>query len=206
MENSLTSTPQKPNKKLHLSLDLRLVTVLLLAVIVIMLFLWKPWQESKTSNRTISITGEASLSAEPDEYVFSPSYEFSDTNKEAALVAMNKKAAELTTSLKSLCVSDSKIKNNAGSYGRGSYLPTEKTNSSSTYTLSFNVVLSNKELAQKVQDYLITTKPTGTISPYTQFSKDKSKQLESRARDEATKDARSKAEQSANNLGFKIGK
>jgi uncharacterized protein YggE len=61
-------------------------------------------------------------------------------------------------------------------------------------------------MAQKVQDYLLTTSPSGTISPYSAFSTEKRKELESQARDEATIDAREKAEQSAENLGFKLGK
>jgi uncharacterized protein YggE len=68
------------------------------------------------------------------------------------------------------------------------------------------ITVNDKALTQKVQDYLVTTSPTGSVSPQTTFSEAKRKELESKARDEATKDARSKAEQSAKNLGFKIGK
>ena len=53
---------------------------------------------------------------------------------------------------------------------------------------------------------MITTSPVGTISPQADFSNSKRKELESQARDEATKDARAKAEQSAKNLGFKVDK
>jgi uncharacterized protein YggE len=61
-------------------------------------------------------------------------------------------------------------------------------------------------LAQKVQDYLVTTTPTGSVSPQSMFSEAKRQELNNQARDEATKDARAKAEQSAQNLGFKLGK
>jgi uncharacterized protein YggE len=67
-------------------------------------------------------------------------------------------------------------------------------------------IVANRELAQKVQDYLVSTSPTGQISPQTGFSTTKQKQLESKARDDATKDARAKADQSAKNLGFKVAK
>ena len=68
------------------------------------------------------------------------------------------------------------------------------------------IKIDNRDLAQKVQDYLITTSPTGAVSPQAGFSEAKRKTLETKARDQATKDARSKADQSAKNLGFKIGK
>src|SRR5262249_19017389 len=78
----------------------------------------------------------------------------------------------------------------------------------STYTYSFQltVTVDNKDLAQKAQDYLVSTTPTGTVTPQANFSETKRKQLEAQARDEATKDARAKADQSAKNLGFKVGK
>jgi uncharacterized protein YggE len=75
-----------------------------------------------------------------------------------------------------------------------------------TYNLQLTVTLTNKDLVQKVQDYLVATLPTGGVSPQAGFSDSKRKQLESNARDEATKDARSKADQSAKNLGFRVGK
>jgi uncharacterized protein YggE len=72
--------------------------------------------------------------------------------------------------------------------------------------LQLTVTVNSRETAQKVQDYLINTGPTGSISPYPTFSDTKRKELESQARDEATKDARAKADQLAKNLGFSVGK
>jgi uncharacterized protein YggE len=66
------------------------------------------------------------------------------------------------------------------------------------------VTTYDEKLTQKVQDYLISTTPTGTISPQATFSQKKQKELQDRARTEASKDARTKAEQSAKNLGFKL--
>jgi uncharacterized protein YggE len=43
------------------------------------------------------------------------------------------------------------------------------------------------------------------VSPQANFSDAKRKDLERQARDAATKDARAKADQSAKNLGFKVG-
>ena len=51
----------------------------------------------------------------------------------------------------------------------------------------------------------MTTLPTGAVSPQASFSDAKRKELESKAREMATKEARAKAEQSAKNLGFSVG-
>ena len=74
------------------------------------------------------------------------------------------------------------------------------------YNLNLTITVSDKDLAQKVQDYLLTTGPSGQVTPQPGFSESKRKELEDKARDEATKDARSKAEQIAKNTGAKLGK
>ena len=74
----------------------------------------------------------------------------------------------------------------------------------STYTLRLTVTTNEEKLTQKVQDYLVSTTPTGTISPQATFSEKKRKEVENQGRLEASKDARKKAEESAQNLGFKI--
>ncbi len=198
-------TPQK-NTKMSLSLDYRLIIVLLLLVIGGMLWAWKPWQNISPldTNRVISVTGDANLKAEPDEFVFSPDYQFKDKDKAAALTQLTKKSDEVTKKLKELGVADSKIKTNSDGYNNGYYF--EESSGLNTYSLRLTVTVSDKALAQKVQDYLVSTSPTGSVSPNANFSDAKRKQLASKARDEATKDARIKADQSAANLGFTIGK
>jgi uncharacterized protein YggE len=46
----------------------------------------------------------------------------------------------------------------------------------------------------------------GGVTPQSTFSTTKQKELESRGRDQATKEARTKADQQAKNLGFTVGK
>jgi len=206
-EHHMAGNEMSPNtNKLSLSLDLRVIVALLVVAIVAMLLIWKPWSSAGTSGRTINVTGEATLKAEPDEYVFSPSYQFKNTDKATALAELTKKSDAVVAQLKKLGVDDSKIKSNSGGYD--DYYPTsiDPDTRNVTYTLTLAVSVGNRQLAQKVQDYLVTTSPTGAVSPQVTFSAAKRKQLESQARDEATKDARSKAEQSAKNLGFKLGK
>jgi uncharacterized protein YggE len=199
---------QPPSKnKTNISADSRVVCLLLLLIIAGMLFLWKPWSgQSKNTNRTVQVTGSATIKAVPDEFVFSPSYEFTNANKQSALDELTKKSDEIVAQLKKMGVADSAIKSNSDGYQRGIYFPeVEPGVKTATYTLSLTVTVNSKDLAQKVQDYLVTTSPSGAVSPTTDFSEAKQKQLQSQARDQAEKDARSKAAQSAKNLGFKLG-
>ncbi len=194
--------PTPVKMKLNISLDYRTLTVILVVVIAGMLALWQPWNDPRSSTRTIEVTGQAKLSAVPDEFVFYPSYAFRNSDKAAALAALTKKSDELVSKLKALGVADNKIKTNSAGY---SYPLYDKVSGSATYSLQLTVTVDNKDLAQKVQDYLVSTSPSGAVSPQANFSDAKRKELENKARDEATKDARSKAEQSAKNLGFSLG-
>lgn len=198
--------PQSSKKSLNIALDLRSIIILLLVVAVgVMAFLWKPWQANiKASDRTVTVTGDATLTSQPDEYVFSPTYDFKSSDKQTALDEMSKKSDEVVAKLKSLGVADSKIKSNSSGYGSGIYYPVYDQDGMTTYSLNLTVTVGDKSLAQKVQDYLVSTSPTGEVSPQANFSDSKTKSLQTQARDAATKDARVKADQSAKNLGFKV--
>ncbi len=210
MENDQPMPKPINNNKLRLSIDLRLIILVLLGAIVAMLFIWKPWNGvGGGSDRTVSVTGEAKVSDKPDEYVFYPSYDFKDPKKEIALAALTKRSDEITTKLKAFGVEDDKIKIDSDGYNYGSEVEEDSVGNLSkgnTYSLRLTIKAGSKELAQKVQDYLVTTQPMGQVTPQASFSDSKRKQLESKARDEATKDARAKADQSAHNIGFKVGK
>lgn len=203
---NLPPSPLIPNRRWQGVLNLKLLVGLLLAIILVLVVLWKPWDsQPKTSDRTITVTGEATLKAEPDEYLFTPSYDFSATDKQKALADLSKKSDEIVAKLKTLGVADSQIKSNANNYsGGGYYLPMQQE--LSKYTLNLEITITKKDLTQKVQDYLLTTTPVGNVTPEASFSTTKQKSLESQARDQATKEARAKADQSAKNLGFKIWK
>lgn len=217
MDESNQNIP-KPNKanSLTLSLNLKYLCILLLIVIVAMFAIWKPWSaDTQDNSRVVKVTGVAKVTAIPDEFIFYPSYEFKNANKDAALAALTKKSDELTKKLKELGVPDNKIKTNSDGYSNPSVSVDAQTSEpghippqsqSSTYTLRMTITVGNKELATKVQDYLVSTTPTGSVSPQANFSDAKRKELEQKARDAATKEARAKAEQSAKNLGFRVGK
>lgn len=194
------SEPAKA-QKLSLSLDYRFVTLGLLAVIIVMFFLWKPWVP-KTTDRTIEVNGQATVSARPDEFLFYPSYHFSNSNKQTALFELAAKSEQLVSELKKLGVADKDIKTNSSGWSYPIY--DGGSDKTPTYTLSLTVTVDSDELAQKVQDYLVTTEPIGGVSPQATFSEQKRKEVEDKARDQATKDARKKADQSAKNLGFRL--
>lgn len=207
MESSDTTlTPAGPPKVLRWILA-GLTVALVIALAVIAMLTVKLTNGGSGDTRTVTVTGEATLKATPDEYVFYPSYNFTNPDKDAALKELTAKSNEVTAGLKKAGVADSDIKSNSSGYDTPVYLesqPIRKENA--TYQLQLTVTVDNKELAQKVQDYLVSTSPTGGVSPQASFSDKKRKELESQARDQATKDARSKADQQAKNLGFKVGK
>lgn len=201
-------TPNSPGRR-RIVLDVQtIIIVLLIVVIAIMTALWQPWHGLRnTADRTIEVTGTTTVKSEPDQYVFMPSYTFKNNDKKAASEAANKKSTEVVAGLKKITVKDKDIKTSISSYD--SPVPIDSTGTQTktefTATLTLTVTLSNREEAQKIQDYLASTEPEGQITPLATFSEAKRKQLESAARDQATKDARAKADQSAKNLGFKVG-
>jgi uncharacterized protein YggE len=200
-----TPLPTPPSKKFSLAIGSRMIIFVLLAVIAGMLVVWKPWVGNTNDSEVISVTGDATVTAEPDEFLFYPSYQFSNANKDTALDALVKKSDEIVAQLKKLGVGDSQIKTNSS--GNNSYpYSRNSTSGLSTYTFRPTITVTDKALAQKIQDYLITTSPSGSVSPQASFSDSKRTELENKARDEATKQARGKADQSAKNLGFKLGK
>lgn len=182
------------------ALDLRWVIAALLLVIIGMFALWRPWVA--TGDRTIQVTGQTTIKATPDEFVFYPSYQFVNPDKAAALAALTKKSDTVVAKLKELGLTDSDIKTSSSGYDYPLYIENSKD---ITYTLQVTVTVDNVELAQKVQDYLVTTEPTGAVSPQPTFSEAKRKELEATARDQATKEARAQADQMAKNLGFSVG-
>ncbi len=192
----------EPTKQ-HMTLDLRWVVVALFIIIAAMLFMWRPWQSDSSNERTITVTGESTLKAAPDEYIFTPIYQFENSDKTEAIDAMTKKSEAIVAKLKELGVPESSIKTNAGGF-ESTTIKTDPSDSS-IYTLQVTATVDNQELAQKVQNYLLTTAPTGNVTPQPTFSETKRKELQAEARDLATKDAHDKAEASARNIGFKLG-
>lgn len=185
---------------ISLKLDFRIISIVLLVIIVVMLWVWKPW--ASTGTRTIDVTGETTISARPDEFVFYPSYESKNSSKQAALDQLGAKTETVVSELKKLGVKDSDIKTTASGYEAVGVDDTRLP----TYSTQLTITITNEDLAQKVQDYLVTTEPTGSVTPQAGFTDKTRKELERKARSAATKDARAKALEMAEDLGFRIGK
>ncbi len=115
---------------------------------------------------------------------------------------MTTKANDVTAKLKELGVKEDDIALQSNAYNQ-SWL---NTGESQVVSFSLTIEVADKALAQKVQDYLLTTSPQGAISPYSIFSGTKQKDLEKQAREKAISDARSKAEEIAKETGVKVGK
>jgi uncharacterized protein YggE len=190
--------------KLSFTLDLRLIIGVLIAVIVAMLLMWSPWTTAERSDEVIKVTGEAVLKAEPDEYTFSPSFTATNADKAIALAEATKKGNAVVAELKELGVPESKIKTHLDGYENKRL--TGGDTDDITYNFLVTINVESRDLSQKIQDYLVSAGAQGSVTPYATFSETKRNELEAKARDEATKDARTKAEQSAENLGFRLGR
>jgi len=165
--------------------------------------LWQPWNGVRLGDRKIVITGSTTLEAEADQYTFMPYYQKTGTDRTKINTELSNLSKTIVTKLKALGVSDSAIKTDISSYDYGIYYHDDDNTSSGT--LNLTVTLRDKALAQKVQDYLLTTAASGSVSPQISFSLAKQKELEATARAEALKDARTKAEVSAKQLGATLG-
>jgi len=206
MENQPTEQivdSKKVKRTVKIEFNVWWIVAVLVVIIGVMTALWRPW-EVRSDNRTVTVTGTTTVKATPDEYTFSPSWQFKNSDKTAALKEATEKSATVVAELKKLGVADSKITTNLG--GWENYYYYDSSLGKHTYTLNISVVVSTRELAQKVQDYLTTTEPTGQVTPSASFSQSKQKKLESDARSAATKEARAKADEMAKNIGFTVGK
>ncbi len=72
----MTEPTTKRSKTVNLAVDLRIVVISLLIIMLGMLMSWRPWSAANSTDRSITVTGNATLKSAPDEYVFYPTYEF----------------------------------------------------------------------------------------------------------------------------------
>jgi uncharacterized protein YggE len=182
---------------------LEVIQTLLIVIILGMLVWSKPWdQQSSSQTRKITVSGQATIEAEPDEYTFSPYFQKTGSDREALKTELTKSTNEAVAKLKELGVEEKDIKVDASSY---EYWYNEN-GSQSPMTFSLQISVSSKELVQKVQDYLLTLDLEGQLTPQATFSEDKRKELDKQAIEKASDDAKSKADAQAKLLGTKLGK
>lgn len=192
----------------NLGYSMKLKTSLLLGLSVLLIItnavtfsLWRPWQNNSNTGRKITVTGEATVKSQPDEYQFSPYYERS-TNNEIVLLSQ-----DIVAKLKAMGINENQIKVTVSNYGLS---PNSSSSSvvpeQSQSTLNISLTVNDKAKTQKVQDYLITTNSKGLVSPNSAFSTSRQKLLKDQARTQAIADARKKADSSATALGSRIDK
>jgi uncharacterized protein YggE len=186
---------------LQLRLDWRVISGVLLTAIIVMLYLWQPWRPAAT--KTITVRGEATVSAVPDSFAFSPLYQDTDLAKVTAT------GNAVVAHLKQLGVKEADIKTSVSAADKTavepqSMPPVDRYVAKSTYSITATV--PSQELAQKVADYLATTGATGQITPQASFSKATRTKLDLDARSAASDDAKRKAEVTAKQFGAKLGR
>jgi len=196
---------QASKKQFIVSLDYKTLAMVLLGLYLItvgiMLYLWQPWSTSPADARKITVTGESTIQSEPDEFQFNPTYNITSDTRDGAIQKAADKSTTVVAELKKIGVEDKDIKING--YSQDWYYDENDKNHTS---VNITITVSDKDQAQKVQDYLLTTEPEGQITPWPTFSDSKSKELETQARTEAVADAKLKAQASADELGIRVGK
>lgn len=177
---------------------------LLLIAVAVVLLLWStPWNNATTDQaRVITVSGEATIKAEPDEFVFYPYFEQTGTDQEALKKTLTKQANDAVAALKKLGVEESDMTLDASSYDRWYW----EDNEEGMLSVQLTVVVNDKDMAQKVQDYLLSTSAKGQLTPQGVFSKERQRQLDAQAIDEASADARQKAEAQAKLFEASLGK
>ncbi|HUD81817.1 MAG TPA: SIMPL domain-containing protein [Patescibacteria group bacterium] len=209
--NSELPAPRKRKLPGGFKLLTVILSVIVIGLVLVIVLVWKPWQQNiKASDRVVTVTGEATLTATPDEYTFTPTYDFTSSDQQTALSQLTAMSNQLVSKLKSLGVPSKDIQTSSNGYNSGNNLPVlpvpvSQDNGQYTYELDPTITIDgNTNLAQKVQNYLVTTNPTGDVSPSVDFSAAMQTSLANKARGQAEQNARANAEQSAKNLGFKI--
>lgn len=189
---------QKNEKQLTLKLSSlwKISTFVLFVAVLGLVFYTQPWDRSGRNPRTITIKGEVSLKRAPDSFIFNPSFEAESQE------AINNKTKEVVAAVKDLGLGDAGIQTSVSSYE--DYYGMEGRTGKMRYSVYLTLSVEDKELAQKIQDYLATSGATGQISPQVGFTKDTLKSLKDEATTLAVEDAKRRAQQTAQNLGVRI--
>ncbi|MEX2012553.1 MAG: SIMPL domain-containing protein [Patescibacteria group bacterium] len=185
--------------------DYKFISAALLVIILIMLVIWQPW--NVVTGRTVVVSGQATVKAVPDEFTFYPAYQAKNKNSTDAISAVSKKGNAVVKKLVALGIPENKITTNVSS---GDYYGIKAEGSSGSdeiiATFSITAITNDKKIAQESLDYLVTTDPIYGVSPQSNFATATRRNLESDARRLALADAKSRAEQTAQELGIKVGR
>ncbi len=196
------------NTSITLKINAWVLVVALLVTNLATLAWWRPWgAAASTAKRTIQMTGQASMQATPDQYNFYPYFEVQGSSSTDTSKKLAQKTTDVATKLKELGVKEDQIKttqNNTTTYSAPELMsmPVQSPQSS----VSFTIKVTDKSVAQKIQDYLQSSDAKGTVTPQADFADATRKKYEAELRDKALADAKDKAGQSAKALGASLGK
>ena len=166
---------------------------------------WFWWEQGTTD---LAVTGEATVKAAPDEYIFGPTYEAKDADKTMARDAATLLGNEILSKLKSLGVTDAQISTNVSvnqDYQTINMpVPVQPTASGYVGTYTVTATIPNLDLAKSVQEYIGTTPVTGLSTPTSTFKAATRTKLERDARKLALEDAKAQADDTASTLNVRI--
>lgn len=184
------------NKLMHL-LQLGLLLV------IVGLLVWAQVSDTDSSEETrkITVTGETTMEATPDEFTFYPRFEKQGSDKNALRDELVNDANKAVDAIKALGVPEQDIALDASSYDQWYWMDGEE----GMLNITLTITTKDGDLAQKIQDYLITTDAEGQISPQATFSTEKKKELDKQAVEQAITDAKNKAQAQADLLGEELG-
>lgn len=197
----------KATQKITLSINPIAIICILVAVIIAMLAMWQPWHNPRLE-RTITIAGQGQVESIPDEFTFSPYFQRTGSNTAALKAELDNYGNTLLNEVVKLGVKKDDVTLNSNNFiqsGAAEIAP-DKATQQNIVSLYVTIKTSSKETAQKIQDYLAQTDAQGQTTSHPSFSKKKNQELENQARDNATKDARAKAERTAKTVNAKVGK
>lgn len=176
----------------------------LLILAIFGLVLWsQPWSSTTNSDtvKTITVTGETTIEATPDEFTFYPYFRKEGTDKDALRDELVSDANAIVNSLKELGVAEEQIQLDASSYDTWYWQEDEE----GILTVNLTVTTKDDDQAQSIQDFLLTTDAEGQLTPQATFSEEKKKELDKQAVEQASADAREKAESQATLFGATLG-
>lgn len=195
---------ESKTKTFQVRVNMSLVALVLLLTNIGTLLVWQPWKDTGPALETLSIVGESVLEVEPDQFVFNVSYMVEAESSETATQLAIAKSESVVDGLRDLGLEDSAIETSLSTYGDYPYYVGEDTDNGYTAYFSVAVNTKDKDMAQDVQDYLVSTSPEGSVTPYPSLSREKQKELTAQASNLAIDDATAKAQQRAEKLGLKI--
>jgi uncharacterized protein YggE len=182
---------------------IKTVQIVLLLAITGILIRSQPWNNSSATSdaRKITVSGSATIEATPDEFTFYPSFQKNGVDKDALKTELSATANDAVTKLKELGVEEKNIKLDASSYDQWYWMADEE----GTLIISLTIKATGEELVQSIQNYLLTTSAEGQLTPQATFSRETQKKLDKQAVEEATNDAKEKAQTQAQQFGAEIG-